>query len=51
MKLFSILILASLCCYAAAEPTRHWVSDGFNNRDLTIHPAGHVLLTTIMSPI
>ncbi|MCB1644289.1 MAG: PD40 domain-containing protein [Pseudomonadales bacterium] len=48
---------ANLTTAAADSPTAsttsaelHWVSDGFNNRDLTLSPAGDELFTTLMSP-
>ena len=34
----------------ATEVSLHPLSDGFNNRDLTISPDGEWLLTTIMAP-
>ena len=49
MKLIlALLLLAGSTANAA--PALHWSSDGLNNRDLTIHPNGNVLLTSLMSP-
>ncbi|MBD3648920.1 MAG: PD40 domain-containing protein, partial [Pseudomonadales bacterium] len=52
MRFATSLITAILLSTTAAakEPELHWISNGANNRDLTISPDGNVMMTTIMWP-
>ncbi len=49
-RLAIVLGLVSVTVQADPVPVQHWINTGLNNRDLTISPDGHTLLSTIMSP-
>ncbi len=45
-----VFILASTTAFAQLSPELFWVSDEYNNRDLTLSPDGSTLLTTTYLP-
>ena len=50
MRMLTLILALSAAMAAWSAPERVWVSDGYNNRDLTISADGNTLLTTRLLP-